>query len=199
MTYPPVPPARWVAPQMVEYDDFPDSTLTTEPMLVLEADRDADRAQAIIGVPYAEKSGRTLHLALVLPPDAAPWPAVRIQPLIRRLAEAGLKSGRSVARGRTAAAVTLCASVSLSRARHMGRPVRYRATTRPAESRHCCGLSPSMRRARNAALYASPAPLVVVTSVSTSGTCHVDVPAHADGSMPHGAKGTSRYGSATRR
>ena len=73
MTYTPVPPARWVAPQMVEYDDFPDSTLTTEPMLVLEADRNVDRAQAIIGVPYAEKSGRTLHLALVLPPDAAPW------------------------------------------------------------------------------------------------------------------------------
>jgi len=73
MTYTPVPPARWIEPQMVEYDDFPDSPLTTEPMLLLEADRTADRAQAILCVPYAEKSGRNLHLQLVLPPDAAPW------------------------------------------------------------------------------------------------------------------------------
>ena len=73
MTYTPVPPARWIEPELVEYDDFPDSSLTTEAMLVLEADRTADRAQAILGVPYAEKSGRTLHLQLVLPPDAAPW------------------------------------------------------------------------------------------------------------------------------
>jgi len=73
MTYTPVLPARWIEPEMVEYDDFPDSPLTTDPMLVLEADRSADRAQAILGVPYAEKSGRTLHLQLVLPPDAAPW------------------------------------------------------------------------------------------------------------------------------
>ena len=73
MTYTPVPPARWIEPELVEYDDFPDSSLTTEAMLVLEEDRTADRAQAILGVPYAEKSGRTLHLQLVLPPDAAPW------------------------------------------------------------------------------------------------------------------------------
>ena len=73
MTYTPVPPDRWIEPQMVEYEDFPDSLLTTEPMLVLEADRNVDRAQAIVGVPYAEKSGRILHLQLVLPPAAAPW------------------------------------------------------------------------------------------------------------------------------
>jgi len=73
MTYTPVPPDRWIEPQMVEYNDFPDSTLTTEPMLVLEADRNVDRAQAIVGVPYAEKSGRTLHLAVVFPPLATPW------------------------------------------------------------------------------------------------------------------------------
>ena len=81
MTYTPVPPARWVAPQMVEYDDFPDSTLTTEPMLVLEADRGADRAQAIIGVPYATKAGRTLHLQFVMPPEAAPW-STKTYPLV---------------------------------------------------------------------------------------------------------------------
>jgi hypothetical protein len=30
MTYTPVPPDRWIEPQMVEYEDFPDSPLTTE-------------------------------------------------------------------------------------------------------------------------------------------------------------------------
>ncbi len=67
MPYTPVPPARWIEPLTME-DEFPDSPLTTEPMLVLEADTLPDRAQAMIGIPYAEKSGRTLHLAVVAPP-----------------------------------------------------------------------------------------------------------------------------------
>jgi acetyl esterase/lipase len=68
MTYTPVPPARWIEPLTMD-DEFPDSTLTTEGMLVLEADTVPERAQAMINVPYADKSGRTLHLAVL----AAPW------------------------------------------------------------------------------------------------------------------------------
>jgi acetyl esterase/lipase len=67
MTYEPVPPRRWIEPSRVD-DDFPDSVLTTEPMLVLEADTVPEQAQAMVGIPYAQKSGRTLHLAVVAPP-----------------------------------------------------------------------------------------------------------------------------------
>jgi acetyl esterase/lipase len=67
MTYTPERPARWVEPLTMN-DDFRDSTLTTQGMLVLDADTVPDRAQAMIHIPYAEKSGRTLHLALVAPP-----------------------------------------------------------------------------------------------------------------------------------
>lgn len=73
MTYTPVPPARWIEPELVEYSDFPDSTLTTEPMLVLQADRTPVQPSATLGVPYAAKSGLTLHLQLLLPPGASPW------------------------------------------------------------------------------------------------------------------------------
>ena len=66
MTYTPVRPARWIDPLTLA-DEFPDSPLTTEGMLVLDADTVPDRAQAMIGIPYAEKSGRTLHLAVVAP------------------------------------------------------------------------------------------------------------------------------------
>ena len=66
MTYTPVPPARWIEPLTMD-DEFPDSPLITEGMLVLEADTVADRAQAMIDIPYAKKSGRTLHLAVVAP------------------------------------------------------------------------------------------------------------------------------------
>ncbi len=80
MTHTPEPPARWIEPLTMD-DEFPDSPLTTEAMLVLEADSTPDRAQAILGVPYAEKSGRNLHIALLLPPLAAPW-STETYPLI---------------------------------------------------------------------------------------------------------------------
>ena len=67
MTYTPVRPARWIDPLTLA-DEFPDSPLKTEPMHVLESDTLPDRAQAMICIPYAEKSGRTLHLAVVAPP-----------------------------------------------------------------------------------------------------------------------------------
>jgi acetyl esterase/lipase len=67
MTYEPVPPARRIEPLGMD-DDFPDSLVSTEPMLVLEANTVPERAQAMVGIPYAEKSGRMLHLALVAPP-----------------------------------------------------------------------------------------------------------------------------------
>ncbi len=71
MTYTPVPPARWVEPLTAD-DPFPDSPLTAEPMFVIDADPVPDRAVAMIDIPYAEKSGRTLHLAIELPPLATP-------------------------------------------------------------------------------------------------------------------------------
>lgn len=73
MTYAPSPPARWIEPELVDYDHFPDSTLTTEHMLVLAADRTPVQPSATLGVPYAEKSGLTLHLQLLFPPGASPW------------------------------------------------------------------------------------------------------------------------------
>jgi hypothetical protein len=81
MTYTPVPPACWIEPEPVEYEDFPDSPLTTESTLVLEADRRPDGAQAILGVPYATKAERTLHLQFVMPPEAAPW-STKTYPLV---------------------------------------------------------------------------------------------------------------------
>jgi acetyl esterase/lipase len=62
-------------------DEFPDSPLTTEGMLVLDADTFPDRAQAMINIPYAEKSGRTLHLAVLFPPLATPW-SIETFPLV---------------------------------------------------------------------------------------------------------------------
>ena len=63
MTYTPVPPARWIEPLTMD-DEFPDSPLITEGMLVLEADTVADRAQAMIEIAQLEGRIESLMTAL---------------------------------------------------------------------------------------------------------------------------------------
>ncbi|MDR1807927.1 MAG: alpha/beta hydrolase [Propionibacteriaceae bacterium] len=49
-------------------DEFPESTWTADGMAVLEADLALRHGSALLGVEYARKDGRALHLQVLLPP-----------------------------------------------------------------------------------------------------------------------------------
>jgi acetyl esterase/lipase len=57
-----------VEPRPAPLSEFPDSTAKAAGMRVIEADLTPRYGTALLGVPYAEKSGRTLTLQVLLPP-----------------------------------------------------------------------------------------------------------------------------------
>ena len=57
-----------VEPRLVGLPVFPHSTASAPGMTVIEADLTPRYGTALLGVPYAEKSGRTLTVQLLLPP-----------------------------------------------------------------------------------------------------------------------------------
>jgi acetyl esterase/lipase len=61
-------PPTFIEPRDVDYADFPASTLVSEGMQVLQADMKPEHGTAILGVEYARKDGRPLHLQVLLPP-----------------------------------------------------------------------------------------------------------------------------------
>lgn len=66
----------YVAPRMLSYEDFPESTLSAPGMRVHEADLTPRYGTARLQVPYAHKSGRDLHLQIILPPRPHRFPDV---------------------------------------------------------------------------------------------------------------------------
>ncbi|WP_337062618.1 alpha/beta hydrolase [Kineococcus sp. G2] len=61
-------PRPLVEPRDVPYEEFPASTRSTDGTHVLAADRTPRHGSAVLGVEYARKSGRALHLHVLLPP-----------------------------------------------------------------------------------------------------------------------------------
>ncbi len=57
----------WVEPREVPLEEFPASTWAPQGMRTLEADARPRHGTATLGVAYAEKSGRTLHLQIIQP------------------------------------------------------------------------------------------------------------------------------------
>ncbi len=58
----------YLEPRPMALSEFPESTASAPGMHVIEADLTPRYGTALLGIPYAEKSGRTLTLQLLLPP-----------------------------------------------------------------------------------------------------------------------------------
>ena len=56
-----------IPPQESSYDDFPESTLSTEGIKIIPADLSERSCLIHIGVVYAQKSGMPLHLHIIEP------------------------------------------------------------------------------------------------------------------------------------
>lgn len=64
----------YVAPEYLSFDDFPESELSAPGMRVLDADLTPRFGSLQLAVPYAVKSGRTLHLQIITPPRDSSFP-----------------------------------------------------------------------------------------------------------------------------
>ena len=59
--------SKIIEPQASTYEAFPESTLSTEGMQVIQADRSERSCMIHVGVEYAQKSGMPLHLHIIEP------------------------------------------------------------------------------------------------------------------------------------
>ena len=57
----------YVTPRLLPLREFPDSQKQSEGMITLPADFSGRQCHVYLNIPYAEKSGMTLHLHMLVP------------------------------------------------------------------------------------------------------------------------------------